>query len=78
MRTTKIKEAEHYALKISSAGFTEFIYNTCGKSFFFINEKSLWENYGVYLHTVCLLCGYTKEVRGPAFKQIEHHNTIPP
>ena len=78
MKTTDVREARQNALKLSKSGFTEFVCTSCNKSFFFVNESKMWENYGVYLHTVCLHCGFVKEFTGRGFKQIEHHIGLPP
>jgi Zn ribbon nucleic-acid-binding protein len=78
MRTTDIEEANRYTLKTATAGFTEFVCPSCNQSFYFINEKNMWENYGIWLHTTCLKCGYTRKLPGAGFKQNEHQMNMPP
>lgn len=73
MRTTDINLIKEYALKQSILYYKEFICPECNKKFFYIDEHNQWENYGVFLHTVCMHCRYIKEFNGKSFFQLTHY-----
>ncbi len=81
MITDDINEAEEIASKYSTPKFTEFICPNCNKSFFHIwtKDDNVWANYGLWRHTTCKSCSYTKIGNSNIqFKEIIHLIYKPP
>ena len=75
MKFKTLKEGIEFGLANNEKTLKEFICPKCEGSFFHVrvNKPNQWEIYGLWLHTVCLFCGHTKNgAQDVSFKKTEH------